>query len=118
MSRRGALTRLVGLGAAVALVLGVTGCMTMSADVHRQDPSLPKVAEGKPGSENWVNEDLLRKGWKEGDSGWEESKQGPTTAYSKDQGYVIPLRGRKVETWRHQRDLISDMIWAREKLKD
>lgn len=118
MSRMGALTRLVGLGAAAALVLGVVGCAPMSADVHRAGESLPQVAEGQPGSENWVNESLLKKGWTEGADGWKDQKEGPTTVLQPGKKYVIPLRGRKVETWKHQRDMISDMIWAREKLKD
>jgi len=32
--------------------------------------------------------------------------------------YMILMRKPKPETWRHERDLISEMIWAREKSRN
>ena len=106
-------TRRTLLVVVLALALAPVACLRMAPDVHRQNLPIPVVA-GTPASEGWINEDLAKKGWTEGDSGWKEKKKVPTTAYSDDQGYMIMLRKPKPETWKHTRDLISEMIWARE----
>ena len=79
---------------------------------------LPVAAEEKPAHYDWYNYELAKKQWTEGDTGWKEKKQAPSTGYTADQKYMILLRKPKPETWRHERDLVSEMIWAREKSRN
>ncbi|MFW6161880.1 MAG: hypothetical protein ACODAJ_03875 [Planctomycetota bacterium] len=103
----------------VVLVLGFMplACVSMSPDVYRDEMGVRVVEESTPGSPDWTNPSL-KKEWTEGESSWKDLRQAPTTAYSEDQGYMILLRKPKVSTKRHTHDLISDMIWQREKSGD
>lgn len=91
------------------LVLSQVGCAVPS-----MAPSRPKAAAEEPADHDWYNTELARKGWTEGKSDWEtEKKPLPSTGYTADQKHMMLLKKPKVETWRHQQDMISDMIWGR-----
>ena len=104
------------VGATIAAVaLCAVACM--SPDVYREDTPIILSRDNTPASPNWTSE-LVKKPWTEGKSGWDEKKQAPSTGYTADQKYMILLRKPKPETWRHERDLVSEMIWAREKSRN
>ena len=109
-------TMQIGLALGIAgLALCAVACM--SPKVYRDDIPVSLAQDGTPASPDWTNE-LAKKPWTEGETGWREKKTGPTTAYSRDQKYMIMMRRPKPETWRHEKDLISEMIWAREKSRN
>lgn len=101
--------------AVALLALGLVGCM--SPNVYREDMPIKLSQTETPPPPDGTNP-VMKKGWTEGPSPWAEKGVGPTTAYSKDQKYMILMRKPRVSTRKHSRDLISDMIWAREKLDD
>lgn len=95
--------------AVLGLVLSPLGCAVQPPVAAR-----PAPAAEEPASYDWYNTELARKGWTEGESAWKEKRELPSTGYTADQKHMMLLKTPKVETWRHQKDMISDMIWGRE----
>ena len=109
--------RLAVLLVAALLVLSPVACLSMAPRVYRQELPLRFSGDETPGSPDWTS-DLAKKPWTEGDPGWRRKRAGPSTGYTEDQKYMILLRRPKPQTWRHEKDMVSDMIWAREKSRN
>lgn len=101
----------------LALALSPLACVSMSPNVYRDDMGVRLVDEGTPAAPDWTSPSL-KKAWTEGESGSRDKKRAPASAYTADQGYMLLLRKPKVSTKRHEKDLVSEMIWAREKSRN
>ncbi len=104
----GCLLWLLAIVVATGLVLAPLAC----APKHAPPPPVTEA------SHDWYNYDLATKGWTEGEPGWKHKKTVPATGYTEGQKHMILLRKPKVSTRRHEKDLISEMIWAREKQRN
>ncbi len=109
---RGSLTTLAPLVALAALVLCGAACM--SPNVYREDLPINLSQADTAASPDWTDE-LAKKAWTEGEPGWQREQDGSTTGHAEDRKFMILIPKPKVSTKRHERDLISEMIWARER---
>ena len=64
---------------------------------------------------DWYNYDLAKKPWQRPDGTAKDEPAGLSGSYTADQKHMLYGRKPRVSTKKHERDLISDMIWAREK---